>query len=160
MPTCKKCGNSFPNRVVINGQYKKLQCRKYCLECSPYNKHNTKQIHNEDRLERTCLTCGRNYLYNRGKGHKKAKCNSCYSNGRKTIIKEKLVTFKGGRCELCGYDKCIFALEFHHKISGEKDMTISGNHGRAFEVLKAEVEKCLLLCANCHRELHAQQKIS
>ena len=67
--------------------------------------------------------------------------------------KIKLVEYKGGKCEICGYSKCIEALEFHHKNPEEKDFTISGKSW-SFERLKLEVDKCFLLCSNCHREIH------
>jgi len=69
-------------------------------------------------------------------------------------IKEELVFIKGGKCENCGYDRCISALEFHHEGDKKEDNlnTIIKNASKE-KVLK-EVEKCILLCANCHRELH------
>lgn len=67
--------------------------------------------------------------------------------------KGKLVTYLGGKCQLCGYNKCIGALEFHHRNPLEKDFTIGGN-SRSFERLKEEADKCLLVCANCHSEIH------
>lgn len=69
-------------------------------------------------------------------------------------VKEKLIEYKGGRCQICGYNKCTSALEFHHLDPSQKDFTISGN-SRSFETLKPEVNKCILVCANCHREIHA-----
>jgi len=72
--------------------------------------------------------------------------------------KIKLVEYKGGECEMCGYKKCIDALEFHHKNPNEKDFTISGKSW-SFERLKKEVDKCILVCANCHREVHFEIKI-
>lgn len=71
--------------------------------------------------------------------------------------KEKLVMYKGGRCEKCGYNKCIAALEFHHLNPLEKDFSISGKSW-GFETLKLEVDKCMLLCANCHKEEHYRLK--
>ena len=68
--------------------------------------------------------------------------------------KIKLVNYKGGKCQCCGYDKCIEALEFHHVDPSKKDFQISGCH-KSFENLKQEVDKCILVCANCHREIHA-----
>jgi predicted HNH restriction endonuclease len=57
---------------------------------------------------------------------------------------------------LCGYDKCIEALDLHHKDASQKDFGISsGGLTRSWELVKAEADKCVLLCANCHRELHA-----
>ena len=70
--------------------------------------------------------------------------------------KLKLIEYKGGKCEICGYNKCIAALEFHHLDPNEKDFTISGS-SKSFEHLKEEVDKCILVCANCHRELHYKE---
>lgn len=67
--------------------------------------------------------------------------------------KMELVKYKGGCCVECGYNKCIEALQFHHLDPLEKDFTISGKSW-SFERLKNEVDKCILLCANCHIEIH------
>lgn len=71
--------------------------------------------------------------------------------------KKLLVEYKGGECERCGYNKCIDALEFHHKDPSEKDFTISGKSW-AFERLKKEADKCILVCSNCHKEIHFKLK--
>lgn len=68
--------------------------------------------------------------------------------------KQKLVEYKGGKCEVCGYDRCIQALEFHHLNPDEKDFTLSGSMVANIEKMKAELDKCVMLCANCHREVH------
>lgn len=68
--------------------------------------------------------------------------------------KLKLIDYKGGKCQVCGYNKCTAALEFHHVNPEEKDFGISGC-SRSFENLKAEVDKCVLVCSNCHKEIHA-----
>jgi predicted HNH restriction endonuclease len=67
--------------------------------------------------------------------------------------KIKLIEYKGGRCEICGYDKCMRALSFHHKNPNEKDFSISGK-SLSFEKLRGEVDKCMLVCSNCHSEIH------
>jgi predicted DNA-binding protein YlxM (UPF0122 family) len=69
-------------------------------------------------------------------------------------VKQKAVDYKGGKCEICGYSKSISALEFHHKNSNKKDFGISGGT-KSFESIKNELDKCILVCANCHREIHA-----
>lgn len=69
--------------------------------------------------------------------------------------KENLVQVCGGKCCLCGYNKNIAALEFHHLIPEEKNYSI-GNQGVCHDLqddLK-EVKKCILVCSNCHREIH------
>jgi hypothetical protein len=68
--------------------------------------------------------------------------------------KELLVEYKGGKCEFCGYNKCVEALEFHHIDETTKEFQISGST-KSLENQKKEVDKCYMLCANCHRELHS-----
>ena len=65
--------------------------------------------------------------------------------------------YKGGQCELCGFSKCTEALEFHHVKSSGKDFSISEKgYTRSWKKVKEELDKCIQVCANCHRELHAQ----
>lgn len=61
----------------------------------------------------------------------------------------------GGKCQICGYNKCINALEFHHIDKEEKEEPPSYIIMRwSWERVKKELEKCILVCANCHREIH------
>jgi DNA invertase Pin-like site-specific DNA recombinase len=69
--------------------------------------------------------------------------------------KKELVEYKGGCCEKCGYNKSIEVLQFHHLDPNEKDFTISGK-SYSIERLKKEVDKCILVCANCHIEIHEE----
>lgn len=64
-----------------------------------------------------------------------------------------LVEYKGGKCCKCGYNKCIRALQFHHLDPNEKDFGIGGL-SVSLERLKKEVDKCILVCSNCHAEIH------
>ena len=68
--------------------------------------------------------------------------------------KKKLIEYKGGKCQICGYDRCEQALDFHHIDPSQKDFDISSN-SYSFEKMKIEADKCALLCSNCHREVHA-----
>ena len=69
--------------------------------------------------------------------------------------------FLGGRCSRCGYDRCVDALEIHHLTSSEKDFGISDRgYTRSWKKIRAELEKCELLCANCHREVHSKLQLS
>jgi predicted transcriptional regulator len=68
--------------------------------------------------------------------------------------KERAVEYKGGECVKCGYKKCIIALEFHHLDPEKKDFTPSSNMNMSWDKIKEELDKCILLCSNCHRELH------
>lgn len=70
--------------------------------------------------------------------------------------KQALVDYKGGSCVRCGYSRCLAALEFHHTDPNEKDFTISGSLVANIEKMKIEVDKCILVCSNCHREIHQE----
>ncbi len=85
------------------------------------------------------------------------KCKNKYHvKLKRKRIKKQSVEYKGGKCEWCGYNKCIEALEFHHLNPDEKDFSISvDGNTRSWEKTKAEIDKCLLLCSNCHREAHS-----
>lgn len=88
----------------------------------------------------------------------KLKCKKCmveYDYQKRHRIKTQLVEYKGGKCEICGYDKCLNALDFHHKTPEDKKFALNtANYNKSFEVLKSEADKCILVCANCHREIH------
>ncbi|MDP2924154.1 MAG: hypothetical protein Q8O30_10625 [Candidatus Omnitrophota bacterium] len=76
---------------------------------------------------------------------------------RRKKIRTMAVECKGGKCEKCGYDKCIDALEFHHRDHNAKDFSISKKgYTRSWQRVKEEIDKCMLVCANCHREIHTQ----
>lgn len=66
----------------------------------------------------------------------------------------RLREISGGKCQCCGYDKCKEALEFHHVNPSTKDFTIGQLKIIKWEKLKEEIQKCVLVCANCHREIH------
>lgn len=70
--------------------------------------------------------------------------------------KERAVEYKGGKCEKCGYEKCTSALEFHHLEPKEKDFSPSQNMNMAWDKIKVEIDKCILVCSNCHREIHEE----
>lgn len=73
---------------------------------------------------------------------------------RRQKLKEMAVEYLGGKCIECGYNKCIWSLSFHHRNSKEKDFTISQNSTLRWDKIKNELDKCDLLCSNCHAELH------
>lgn len=75
---------------------------------------------------------------------------------KRRAIKNALIAYKGGKCERCGYNKCFRALEFHHLDPSEKDFGISKCITKSLDLLKQEVDKCILLCSNCHAEVHEE----
>lgn len=101
-----------------------------------------------------CKICKREYFYNRKKGNTKEKCGTCSVNFRRFRLKQKCVDYKGGKCEHCGYNKSNRALTFHHIDPLKKDFGIGGSHCRKWNEIRKELDKCKLLCANCHAEEH------
>jgi hypothetical protein len=164
MPQCKKCGDGFPNRLqVATGVYVNAQRRKYCLTCSPFGSHNTSKLHDREQTAIPglsplhgkpvkCALCFRNYVYNRAQGHRSTICNSCNANQQRRSRKKAAVAYKGGKCERCGYKKCVRSLGFHHRDRKEKELSISQMMSLSWNRLKREIDKCDLLCANCHME--------
>jgi len=75
---------------------------------------------------------------------------------RRKAIKYKAIAYLGGKCCFCGYNRCLSALDFHHIDESLKSFGLSQRGlTRSWERTKQELEKCVLVCANCHREIHA-----
>jgi hypothetical protein len=75
---------------------------------------------------------------------------------RRRKLREMALSVMGGKCTLCDYNNCGAALDFHHRNPDEKEFGISADGlTRAWKRVEAELKKCILLCANCHREVHA-----
>lgn len=74
---------------------------------------------------------------------------------RRQRYKERIVYVMGGCCQCCGYNKYNGALEFHHIHSEEKSFGLSQKTYYAWSKLESELKKCILVCANCHREIEA-----
>jgi len=71
-------------------------------------------------------------------------------------LKLRAIAYKGGKCEECGYGECPAALTFHHKDPSKKDFGL-GSCIRSWDSVQKEIEKCRLLCANCHAEVHYEE---
>lgn len=70
-------------------------------------------------------------------------------------LKKRMLYVMGDKCQVCGYDKCQAALEFHHINPKEKEFNMARIYPKNWNKIIKELKKCTLLCANCHRELHA-----
>jgi predicted HNH restriction endonuclease len=82
-------------------------------------------------------------------------CSAEITIERQRKNKKQAIDYLGGKCRICGYDKCQQALQFHHKDPKEKDFEIGKSHGKVFKNIKDELDKCILLCSNCHIEVHS-----
>lgn len=94
----------------------------------------------------------------KGKNGVRSYCKPCTRAEalvRANNFKQKCVEYKGGQCEICGYNKYIGALQFHHHNPAKKDSQISKLTSYSFnDSVKKELDKCQLLCCNCHQEVH------
>lgn len=112
---------------------------------------------------RTCPFCKEEKpitdFYNRrnGKGTS-SYCKSCTNMQtvlRQRNLKQQCIEYKGGSCISCGYNKYPGALDFHHLDPSEKDFNLGDvKHYSFTDKIKQELDKCILLCSNCHREIH------
>jgi hypothetical protein len=75
---------------------------------------------------------------------------------RRRRIKTILVEERGGKCERCGYDRSLAALQWHHRDPSEKDPAVHGGNSLSMERMRREADKCDLLCANCHAEVEEE----
>jgi transposase len=102
-----------------------------------------------------CAHHGETEFFLEGRGYYRCKrCRSQAVARRRRKMKALLVGEAGGRCRLCGYDRCLGALEFHHLDPEMKRMPLSAQGiAYALETLREEARKCILLCANCHAEV-------
>lgn len=150
----KSCSVTYFNSVSPKIKIKLWVCSVCGIKVS-YQKTKCKIHKNPDfELHRTCTICSREYQFSRTAGHTSKLCNSCVSNRRRLGLKEKCIIYKGGKCEKCGYNKCLRSLAFHHKDPKTKNFNISGSHCRKWEEIKLELDKCEILCHNCHNETH------
>ena len=111
---------------------------------------------NSDPLCKVCGETKRDKFY----GKMKTTCYKCHGDHLEKYrlqVRDEALAYKGSKCESCGYDKYKGALEFHHKDPKKKDPQGLRKYKR--EKLFAELDKCVLLCANCHREEHARLRI-
>jgi hypothetical protein len=131
---CLKCSAYIPYQKTINGKRHNLKNRKFCLDCSPFKQHNTRNLlePRRDKWERSAR--------------------------HRMKLKWRLVFYKGGVCKKCGYDKEYYcAYTFHHRNPEEKEFEIANaiSRGMGWNRLRKEADKCDLLCVRCHFEIHS-----
>ena len=139
---------------------------KTCLVCdATYTNRNdgycSKECYKSNILNKTCKMCSKS-LTSLQKSYCSIECSALgkrLTNKNAVItwrnrLKVKAIQYKGGKCHSCGYSKCVRALTFHHLNPNEKDFGISSGDCRSWSKVKDELDKCVLLCANCHAEEH------
>ena len=175
---CEKCGKEF----FEDWRKQKCPSKGECRFCSPHcsfsrimNEHDKKRIKDKlqkypdkfcpecgkkiDHMSKKCIECSRKERRDNAKWLVKSDTTNEYfrvhSNIKRKENKRWLVEQAGGKCIVCGYDKCQEALDFHHLDETTKKFGITGGIMTSNkETLLEEVKKCILLCARCHREVH------
>lgn len=165
MKLCGNCGKPFGLWVTIDGIPRNLASRKFCLECTPFRTHNTRiEIPDEKKF---CLICNIELSGNRVKfcskkckatGHNKSyhKENAQAQKIRGILRRQDLLDYAQHKCSICGYNKCDASLMFHHIDPATKCFELDARScsNRKLALLWIEVKKCILVCANCHGEIH------
>lgn len=133
--------------------------KKYGLNL---NARAAQKVEQEKGLK-TCPQCKRTlartkeffYINKSGACHSWCKkCNDVITWGKQKDLKKKSVEYKGGKCCICGYNKYVGALDFHHVDPSQKEFNISRLRLYTWERVKMELDKCVCVCKNCHAELH------
>ena len=164
MKICKYCGKTFGPRANS----------EICFECMPSGLTAAQRNTIKKKLERQanpiilkCPCCEKNFELPFGEINRKY-CFECVPSGLtkkeqgnriRFLAKMKMVNMLGGKCCLCGFNKYQSALEFHHINEDSKEFNIS-HRVSSFELndeILKELDKCVLLCSNCHRALHANE---
>ncbi|HET9197889.1 MAG TPA: helix-turn-helix domain-containing protein [Solirubrobacterales bacterium] len=129
--------------------------RRYELKAVPHRHNGPRDGRREATL--SCRRHGRTTFVLEGRGSYRCKqCRVHQVARRRRKIKRLLVEEAGGRCVLCGYDRHLEALQFHHLEPGKKLFHLGQDgQSRSLARCRAEAMKCALLCANCHAEVEA-----
>jgi hypothetical protein len=148
---CHNCKKEFPMYVDVDGKRRCLSRRRYCLECSPLGFKNTVRLEDHPNYVVQALDT-RKVLAKKKDTERSVKRN----REKRILLTLKAIEYKGGKCIRCGYNKFISALEFHHVDPSTKSFVIAKYiHAKPWDEIQKELDKCDLLCANCHREEHA-----
>ncbi len=151
---CKLCNNIFPKHIVIDGKKINCQRRKYCFDCSPFGHHNSRTLdkpYNKNNPKiKECVQCGKLCIKTT------RLCPTCYFNQRKERVTKKIYHIVGNSCWICDYDRTTKNLCFHHVDPTIKKFCLSNRETMLkWERVWKEMQKCILICHNCHGEVHA-----
>lgn len=160
---CKNCNQYFKAWAKINGRQVSLSSRRYCLDCVPFGSTG-KTLMNSQRTEKHCKRCNTTkpveqfYARKRSQNDTSPYCISCMldqSNERQRALKIQAVEYLGGQCVVCRVKDHPSVYDFHHLNPAEKEFTIATRKTVKLDKIKSELDKCVLICACCHRKLHA-----
>jgi transposase-like protein len=145
-------------RLERSGATVRHWLREYGLRTHGTHSRGAAEPNDAGTALRVCPRHGMTRFVRRGddQGWRCLRCRSEAVTRRRQKVKDILVREAGGCCALCGYDRCIGALEFHHIDPRDKRFGLSHlGVARSLDRAREEASKCVLLCANCHAEVEA-----
>jgi len=146
MKKCKNCGKEFPSNASLHQ-------RSYCLECSPIGSkkgYKLRKLRHKRPEKKTCPICKKTFKWT-----KNNVCSTCRTAFLRWEKRNKALSFLGNKCSQCGIED-LEVLVFHHERRETKKFTLCEVwNSLSWEEIKKELDKCILLCANCHAKLHS-----
>ena len=147
------------NCIICNNKFEcKKSTAKYCSKHCEYLARQLRKKTNQGlKTPRKCLICENEFIPKSAAANQRQCCYKCMPEGTQYTRSQFLDLIRkqrGGKCERCGYNAYLGALDFHHLDSSKKDFTIGDRDFKLKDCLE-ESKKCILICANCHREIHA-----
>src|SRR5438552_1999738 len=180
MQRCQKCGAIFPRQLRVGDRRLDLRGRKHCLDCRPHRAlRGPRKAVLRPAKQLTCELCGTIFaakqviagklrsLYRRrfclewANCHRLRHAREAAQDVARVVelrreLKMRAVALFGGACRGCGCSYAPAAFDFHHLDAGAKGYGISSDGiYRSWEETLQELRKCVMLCANCHAEVHA-----
>ena len=159
-----KSTHQIANELGISQTNVRYWLKKYGLKTNSSWAIKHEQIKTDRKSGRyTCTQCKVNkeltkdtfYVKSNGSFHAWCKdCNNKITYEKQLQRKRDAVEYKGGKCCVCGYNKYVGAMDFHHLDPATKDYNISRLTTYSIDIMKTELDKCMLLCRNCHAEIH------
>lgn len=140
------CDNPIPTRILVEGRYRNLRNRTQCLDCLPFKSSIYRLKTDSQKRSEAALKAKRYRQRCLAKGF-------CPTNDRKVRQRASIINLVG-KCQLCPYNKLIRNLSFHHLEPKAFELS-SRIFSRSLEVLLPELRKCIIVCHNCHGEIHA-----
>lgn len=148
---------AIAKRLMVSQSTVKHWLKKYGLK-TMHNQFNSKCV-----LRCKCGETDKSKFYRNGDDYMRGLCKKCHNKSaveRFRKYKAEAVDYKGGKCEVCGYDKCLGSMDFHHKDPSLKDPKWKQMRTWKFDRLKDELDKCMLVCRNCHGEIHYDASVT
>lgn len=153
--TCQVCG-----KQVEAQKSTKKYCSRSCENKARWQREKQKKEAKKLGIDldlKYCLICNAPFKPREMSANQRTCCYDCMPEGtqlQRSGFIDLLRKQRGGKCQRCGYSTYLGALDFHHLDPNEKDFTIGNRDFRLVDCIE-ESKKCILICTNCHREIHA-----